>query len=314
MLRGRRGATMRERSTRSSGLGFGWVTIAGFVGALSPRFMGENPLGDTPDPNNWHHEALSRHAAQQAGWSAAAQNALAFHTDYLDAYLYNPLWWLDPTTGGGLDRTKVVVSSRHELVKLHFSDLTSSEQVHAIWQRTLSGTVAGLVWIGTAAFPPEVKASLAHNLVGASLHALQDFYSHSNWIDDAARRDRTWFEVAPAERRQMDLWTGSYGGPEHLGRELHGDFAVSCAVIDNLGAVGRRLLRLACHAASPLSGSALCTALRACDGAQAIDVPEEWRNLVPEALEDSLVYVEPGINVDGRWLAEIGAATRAVPA
>lgn len=304
---------MREQRGRGSGLGLGWVTIAGFLGAIAPRFGGENPLGGAPDPCNWHHEALSRHAAREAGWSDAAQNALAFHTDYLDSYLYNPLWWFDVTNGGGLHRTKVVLSSQHQLVNLHFDDLFSPEQVHATWQRYLSGTVAGLVWIGTGSFAPEVKASLAHNVVGASLHALQDFYSHSNWIDDATRREQTWFEVAPHARQQMDLWTGSYEEPEHLGRKFHGDFLFACTVINNLGSVGRGLLRLACHAASPLSGSALCMALRACDEARAVQVPEEWRDLVPDALETSLVFVKPGINVDSRWLAEIGAATRDVP-
>ena len=42
---------------------------------------------------------------------------------------------------------------------------------------------------------------MAHNLLGVSLHANQDFYSHSNWIDDDDLRSRTWFEVDPDSAR-----------------------------------------------------------------------------------------------------------------
>jgi hypothetical protein len=304
---------MRVSNARGRGIGWGWLSVAGFLSVLMPRFGGENPLGAAPNEDNWHHEGLSRRAAREAGWSREAENALAFHTDYLDSYLYNPLWWFNVATGGGLERTRLVLSSQHELIKLHFDDLFAAEQVHVTWQRYLSGTVAGLLWIGTSSYSRRTQVSLAHNIVGASLHAMQDFYSHSNWIDDAGRRERTWFDVPAAERVKFGLWTGSYEVPDHLGHAPHGDFLFACTLINNLGGFGRSLLKLACHAASPLAGSSLCMALRACDEAKAIDVPEAWRKMVPEALQSSLVHVKPGINVDSRWLADIGAEVRAVP-
>lgn len=94
----------------------------------------------------------------------------------------------------------------------------------------------------------------------------------------------------------MALWTGSDEKADHLGHEPRGDFLFACTVINDLGGAGRRLLRLACHAASPLAGSKLCMALRDCDEAEAIDVPEAWRDVVPDALADSLVFVEPDVD------------------
>ncbi|CAN5838485.1 hypothetical protein BH23ACT4_BH23ACT4_16570 [soil metagenome] len=59
--------------------------------ATVPMFGGEDPLGSALGPNNWHLEGLTRQAARSSGWSDDAENALAFHTDYVDSYLYNPL-------------------------------------------------------------------------------------------------------------------------------------------------------------------------------------------------------------------------------
>ena len=71
----------------------------------------------------------------------------------------------------------LVLATRGELGKLHFDDLFSPQQVRAAWDRLLGGTFAGLVW---ASERDDVTA--AHHIVGVSLHALQDFYTHSNWL------------------------------------------------------------------------------------------------------------------------------------
>lgn len=286
------------------------LVIARVMTEASPRFGGENPLGSAPDPENWHHEGITKRAAESAGWSDNAGQALAFHNDYVDSYLYNPLWWFDITSGGGRDRFAAALSTRHELEKLHFDDLFSQEDVNEMWDRYLGGTLTGLAWIASSNHSSRLKVSLAHNLVGASLHAIQDFYSHSNWIDESDRRARTWFDVPGEERDTMSLWTGSYEKPDQLGIEPHGDFLFGCTVVNNIGSAGRSLMRIACHAASPFSDSTFCQMLRACDEAEAIDVPKAWQDVVPDALRGDLVWVKPGINLDSRWLAGLGVRER----
>lgn len=272
-----------------------------------PRFGGEDPLGDSPDEENWHHEGLTRSGAKSAGWSPRAENSLAFHADYVDSYLYNPAWWGDLLHGGGTDRLSVVMSSRAELVKLHFDDLFNSEDVPAVWRRYLSGTVAALVWLGherSFSFPERVE--MAQNVVGVSLHAIQDFYSHSNWIDDEERRSVTWFESSSRVREGLALWTGSYERPDHLGAHPHGDFLFSCTVFNNLGSLDRAVMDGICHAASPLSGTSLCRQYLDCRDAEQL-APPDARGL---DLPDGVVWVKPGVNVDSRWQADVGVRER----
>jgi hypothetical protein len=270
-------------------------------------FGGEDPLADAPSPDNWHHEGLTRKAADDAGWSDQAQNALAFHADYLDSYLYSPLWWFDVANGGGPARIPIVMSSQHELVKLHFDDLVHPEAVRAMWRQYLSGTAAALIWLGHA-HPGSVdsRAAMAKNVVGASLHAIQDFYSHSNWIDDEDLRDRTWFEVSPERRACLSLWTGTYELPSHLGIKPHGAYLFACSVINNLGPLGRQLMNQVCHAASPFADTSLCRWIRQCQEAKPF-TPPTVRGV---ELPDAVLWVEPGINVDTRWGAVTGVQER----
>ncbi|HEX6887513.1 MAG TPA: hypothetical protein VF143_05345 [Candidatus Nanopelagicales bacterium] len=177
------------------------------VPGLLSTFGGEDPVAgahpDVPD-SGWYHELITRAGAVAAGWSApapggapgsgavgsTAADAIAWHADYLDSYLYNPLWWFGPTTGGGLSRLGAALMARPALVTLHFDDLTSTAQIRTMWRRYLGGTVAALVW---AAERDDVAG--ARNAIGTGLHAMQDFYSHSNWVDSADRRTKTWFEA-----------------------------------------------------------------------------------------------------------------------
>ena len=191
---------------------------------LMPAFGGEDPVaGAVPDPNDsdkfvagtgWYHELITREAARATGtWAVSPENltgenalligptaadALAWHADYLDSYLYSPLWWFGPTSGGGWNRFLVALMQRDDLAALHFDDLTSTAQVRTVWRRILGGTVAGLVW---AAEHDDVAA--ARHVIGCGLHSIQDFYSHSNWVDTAERRARTWFDAAMVPGTQV---------------------------------------------------------------------------------------------------------------
>ena len=74
---------MARKKSGSGASTLGLMALA--AGIASTRFGGEDPLAPAPDGGNWHHEGLSKHAAQSSGWSHDAENALAFHTDYVDS-------------------------------------------------------------------------------------------------------------------------------------------------------------------------------------------------------------------------------------
>lgn len=271
-----------------------------FFSALTGLAQVTSAFGwEDPVEGVFHHELITKAAADKAGWSVPVAAELAWHCDYVDSYLYNPLFWAP----GGLPRVKVALATGPALAKLHFDDLTSTDQIHTMWRRYTSGTVAGLVW---AWWRNDVDA--ARNVVGASLHALQDFYAHSNWVDDPARRGETYQATAPADRLRLPLWTGTYEQGEHLGIKPHGKPNLLCGLLkDTLVSGIENIMEIACHAASPLGNSSLCQVWRDCQNSEAarptsvlgIPIPANVYYLAP-----------PGIAIDSTWQAGIAQQVR----
>lgn len=282
---------------------FQFTRMFRLLAGLQLNFGGEQILGRAPDGANWHHEGITRQAADS--WSPEARNALAFHADYLDSYQYNPLWWADPVNGGGLGRLKVALSTQRHLANLHCDDLFDADTVERAHRRYLSGTVCGLVWALESDLSSREKISCAHNLIGVSLHAIQDFYAHSNWIDVDWRRTQTWFDLFPDDRRRDGVYTGHYEAPAQGGIKPHGEVQLDCALLRRFGLV-REALGVACHAASPLSNLPLCDMYQRCEDALPIDIPLIDGVQTPEGIG----YVTEGINLDSRWQAPLGVATR----
>ena len=255
-----------------------------------PLFGGEDPVLGNP----WHHEVITREAAHNVGFSDSAADELAWHADYVDSYLYNPLWWLP----GGVSRLKASLASGPMLMNLHFDDLFAPAQVHAMWRRYTSGTLAGLVW----AFQGNDVAA-ARNIVGASLHALQDFYSHSNWLDEPARRTVTYLEMPEAERQNVPLFTGSYEHPEHKGMLPHGKPGPFCVALNQASTV----MDIACHPVSPLTNTTLCEIWRACKKG----TPARPKTVLGVPVPQNVYYLTPpGMNLDNSWQAHIGVKVR----
>ncbi|MGH8501875.1 MAG: hypothetical protein ACREVE_05270 [Gammaproteobacteria bacterium] len=172
---------------------------------------------------NWHHPAMSFDAALAAGFSEPAAASVAWSSDYIDSYLYNALWW---ASRPGPARLIISIATAPELGKLHFDDLVTTEQVRATWDQLLQGTFAAVVW---AMQHGDVAA--AHNAVGVSLHAIQDFYSHSNWLDAPERREQAWLDVQRATRDQLQVWTGWYEHQPQQGRKPHGKYGLACTAM-----------------------------------------------------------------------------------
>ncbi len=180
------------------------------VGAASPQLAFSYGGEDLKDGRPWHHfdmtlRALTgapstpglenrqiEHPYIHAGFSSAAATSVAWHADNIDSYLYNPTFWLKDGVGG--QRTKAALTAYAELAKLHHDDTFTTAGIRDNWKRYSAGALIGLVW---AAENNDVAA--AHQILGMAAHAVQDFYSHSNWIDDPARRDMTWFEQPALE-------------------------------------------------------------------------------------------------------------------
>jgi hypothetical protein len=275
---------------------------------LSSHFGWEEVSFEEMHDDVFVHQNLTNRACREL-WGAQpgehpASSSLEWHTDYIDSYLYNPLFWAGGiTTGDGLDRLKVATSLHDDLVSLHFDDLTSVEQIEMMWTRYLSGCVAGLFW---AANRDDVPA--AHNILGATLHAIQDFYAHSSWVDDRARREKAWHEFSPLERSELNLYTGSYEADEHLSQRAHGKVSLECSLMRAVD-VGP-VMEIACAGISPLNKLTPCEIFDRCRDAEAVRT-----NVLGVQLPQGLVYVDPpGIALDSSWQAEIARQVRDIPA
>lgn len=226
-------------------------------------FGGEDLFKGDP----WWHEKLSENAIEGLGFSPLVSDRIAWHADYTDSYCYNPYYWF--STPDFVDRFKAARSLFPFLTKVHNDDLFSTDQVIAAQYRYMTGCLVGLHW---AAEIYENKHSenvdpigAAHNILGVAFHALQDFYSHSNWIDDESRRDSTFLDIPSCDLKNEYLFTGSY--EEDGGIKSHGKFSIICSLTadGSLGSVLSFAMDLYCSDLNPFSDDDICNEYRDCD-------------------------------------------------
>ena len=155
-----------------------------------------------------HHADLTREAMAEFGLSNDAIS-VAQAENWLVDYFSN-----QPATG-----------LRGELAELHFDNLTTTAEVQNYWGRLTINTEQAVRGAAQANDPLKVVA-----LMGMSLHAVQDFYTHSNWVETqrpvvnpANYLTSTWFAVAPAP---AGLRTGTYPAvnPNAIAATDHGNY------------------------------------------------------------------------------------------
>lgn len=269
-------------------------------------FGGEDMINGLP----WHHEDITAFALTgedpyypiEAKFGKGAADSIAWHADNIDSYLYNPLFWAQG--GASKDRTKAALVGFSDLAKLHFDDTFTNTGIRSNWERYASGTLAGLYWASLQGRNGDVAAGQA--ILGVSFHAVQDFYSHSNWVSQSDRRCYTYFETQKDYRNQSTLFSGAYekaasGAPAH-----HGAYSLSCSIF------GRESLRdsldVICSGYSPMQNASMCESFRVCRGSQNVQI-----NLAnPLPLPNSAtIYLNPqGIALDNTHLAKVQAKNR----
>ncbi|MFC9688678.1 hypothetical protein ACFTSF_09065 [Kribbella sp. NPDC056951] len=263
------------------------------------------------DESLYVHQAITgdafRNLAVEPGgqWNADAARVIKWHVDYVDSYLYNPLFWVGGVfSDKSIRRIKAAASMHDDLVQVHFDDLTSVGQIEKMWHRYLSGSVAGVLW---AADRGDVEA--AQNIIGVTLHAIQDFYAHSNWVDDPSRRMKHYFHpgIDADVRRSMYLYSGSYEVDEHHSQKPHGKVSFECAIIEAVNVAD--VMSIACSAISPLNKMTPCQIYDRCKNAEPVSI-----EVLGIPLPKGMVYVNPpGIALDSTWQAKIAHQIRELP-
>lgn len=259
----------------------------------------------------WWHEVLSENAASDFGFSPTAAAMVAWHADHTDSYAYNPFYWFKTV---GFDRFRAARSLSPDLAKVHNDDLFSTAQVISAQYRYMTGCLVGLHWaaqIYGGTYTENVDAlGAAHNILGVTLHALQDFYSHSNWIDEPSRRKSTFLDFCGSVEDEY-LYTGSF--EEDGGIKSHGKYSIVCSLTapgrDVSGAL-KYVFDLYC--VTPLfSNTDVCKEYRDCDELDPTNI--SGGSVLSFPIPDGVIYyAPPGINLDNSWQANIGVQVREI--
>jgi hypothetical protein len=173
--------------------------------------------------DTWWHAEATRHAMTANGFSADARLATQvtnyltdFHTIAADTVggfegLYRRLPGGPPQSAPTTARLDPA-----DMDRLHFDSLRSTAEVEAQWAALEANTKAALRKYATdPSVKPGFRPVVLLTILGASLHMVQDFYSHSNWVNEFVKKSPgspvpTWQDVPAAQRATMQLFTGAY--------------------------------------------------------------------------------------------------------
>jgi len=137
------------------------------------------------------------------------------HLERLNAYVPAGI----PKSGGlgGVDPVHVA--------RLHFDALIMHSQVEHQWKTLEQNTKNALDrWAADPSVKEGYRPVVLMTILCASLHAVQDFYSHSNWLKKVPARDGStpiWFDVSDADRSQANIQSGWYPDGTTAGRLYH---------------------------------------------------------------------------------------------
>jgi hypothetical protein len=153
------------------------------------------------------HQDLTNEVLAELGFNTDANRSVQLE-NWLTDYYSN-----SPTVGKEVHK---------DLEKLHFDGLTNSLRIDHYWQRLTANTKAAVQ--GAAR---EKNALKLLSLMGISLHAVQDFYTHSNWVETHPAPQGydyatvTWFDT----KKRDGVKTGRYPNAKPIdGAHDHGDY------------------------------------------------------------------------------------------
>ena len=186
--------------------------------------------------DTWWHAECTRKAMVANGFSADARLATQFSnylTDFFPAYSIanEKMWKLNEKLSSlGIQRLELPADLSFEF--MHFDAIFSEADLAQNWQLLLNNTIRVLRKYASSG---EVKAGFRlpvfFNIIGSSLHTVQDFYSHSSWVSTITLKPiPTWFGMDPAERKKLKLATGAYPDGSSPGHKNHSDLNKDCSI------------------------------------------------------------------------------------
>ncbi len=158
-----------------------------------------------------HHADLTVSSMTSLGFQVTPARVAQLENWLVDYYSNQPL-----------------VGLEDDLAKLHFDNLVTPDEIKAYWGHLVNNSKGAFEKAATDGDALHVVA-----LLGMSLHAVQDFYSHSNWVEEHMLSDTgyltdTYFDN-PIVAAFPTLRTGRYPNSNPLKPTDHGDGQPSTA-------------------------------------------------------------------------------------
>jgi hypothetical protein len=181
--------------------------------------------------DTWWHAECTRKAMTGNGFSSDARLATQvsnYLTDFFPAYhVLN-----EKIHEHKLDALRVNEDASFEY--MHFDCLYTTADIDRNWKTLLNNTIYTLrKYSADGITKPGYRLPVLFNIIGASLHTVQDFYSHSNWVNLYMAAGTSpipiWFDVDSAARSKMKLVTGAYPDGSAKGQKNHGDLNKDCS-------------------------------------------------------------------------------------
>jgi hypothetical protein len=188
------------------------------------------------------HSDMTRDAMTAEGFGGAAADVGVVDNWFVDYYwnaTENPFsghsaWWKETLAGANVatiefwDPAIIKGTNRMHFDSSQGADLSNPHGIEEEWQRLMRIT-HGLLADARAAKDPLMVLAIA----GMSLHTVEDFYAHTNWVETAgeygspdgpgwtAAREGsapTWFDIPKPARDAKRIYSGVHGAPRGHGK------------------------------------------------------------------------------------------------
>jgi hypothetical protein len=165
--------------------------------------------------DTWWHAECTRKAMVANGFSADARLATQVSNYFTD---FMAVLNMGNDELAKININKALFRSDHSYDFLHFDAIYTTEDLEKSWKLIFENSKATLrLFSSAAAVEPGFRQIVLFNIIGASLHIIQDFYSHSNWVNTYMAKGVStipiWYDVADSVRKKMKLFTGIYAKP-----------------------------------------------------------------------------------------------------
>lgn len=176
--------------------------------------------------DTWWHAEETRVAAEANGFTSDARLVLQVE-NYLTDMIGGISAHVDPSFPdfvlSTLNSTRLVDDGYNYV---HFDALWDVSQVSRNWDQLEKNTISAITKYSKLSGGDSFRKIAELTALAASLHVVQDFYSHSNWVNywmEHGGKVPLWFDVPAADRAKLPIHTGAYPDGSAPGHENHAD-------------------------------------------------------------------------------------------